>query len=273
MARKRNDETAGIAPIYTKGAAVFDAVQMHEDNIIGKRLLELRKAAGWTAEELCGRLEAYRISLLRGAISKWETGVTAPSTCQLLALCNIYGIDDPAAYFTGAYPLNTQGMRKLADYKNDLISSGLYTPAEDPVNNITYLEKPVSYLAASAGTGCFLDDGNFEMKRFPASSVPRGAEFGVHVAGDSMEPVYIDGQIVWVQPCESLRPGEVGIFILDGCGYIKCYGERQPEDPEQFTDSYGVLHKQSVLISYNEKYDPIIIGPDNRLEIVGRVLN
>ena len=32
-----------------------------------------------------------------------------------------------------------------------------------------------------------------------ASSVPAGAEFGIYVSGDSMEPRYHSGQIVWVR--------------------------------------------------------------------------
>ena len=64
-------------------------------------------------------------------------------------------------------------------------------------------------------TGAFLAEGNFEMISFPESSIPDGAEFGVRVSGDSMEPVYHDGQIVWVQQCETLRTGEVGVMIYD----------------------------------------------------------
>ena len=42
------------------------------------------------------------------------------------------------------------------------------------------------------------------MVSFPEKSVPKGADFGVRVSGDSMEPVYHDGQIVWVEECETV---------------------------------------------------------------------
>ena len=270
MARKRSAEIS-LLPRPVKGTAVFDAEKARRNNLLGTRLSEQRKTNNYTMEELTARLESYGISILANAVSKWENGISAPNAYQLLALCSIYNIEDPVGWFTGNSALNIEGLKKLADYRQDLIASGRY--ASDKEDNIIWLHMPVSYLAASAGTGNFLDEGNFEMLSFPASSVPHGAEFGIRVAGDSMEPVYTDGQIVWVQPCESLRPGEVGIFTLDGCGYIKRYGEQQPEDPEQFLDSTGTLHMQSVLISYNKKYDPIVIGPESRLEIVGRVLN
>ena len=46
---------------------------------------------------------------------------------------------------------------------------------------IRYLDMPVSDLPVSAGTGAFLDEGNFEMVSFPESSIPDGAEFGVRL--------------------------------------------------------------------------------------------
>ncbi len=111
---------------------------------------------------------------------------------------------------------------------------------------------PVSDLPVSAGTGAFLDEGNFEMVSFPESSIPDGAEFGVRVSGDSMEPVYHDGQIVWVQQCENTRTGEVGVMIYDGQGYIKAYAEQEPDDPEAYLGSDGVRRMQPVMVSYNK---------------------
>ena len=87
---------------------------------------------------------------------------------------------------------------------------------------------PVSNLAVSAGTGAFLEEDSFEHISVPANTVPKGAEFGIRVSGDSMEPVYHDGQIVWVERCETLSIGQVGVFVYDGEGYLKSYGEREP---------------------------------------------
>ena len=112
------------------------------------------------------------------------------------------------------------------------------------------------------------------MVSFPENAVPPDADFGVRVSGDSMEPVYHDGQIVWVQKCETLSVGQVGIFVYDGEGYIKRYGEQQPENDsvDAYIDSYGVIHMQPVLISYNRNYADKIVRPENQFEIVGRVL-
>ena len=115
-------------------------------------------------------------------------------------------------------------------------------------------------------------EGNFEMVSFPESSIPDGAEFGVRVSGDSMEPVYHDGQIVWVQQCETLRTGEVGVMIYDGQGYIKAYAEQEPDDPEAYLGSDGVRRMQPVMVSYNKAYAPKPASPELEFRIVGRVL-
>ena len=170
--------------------------------------------------------------------------------------------------------LNEIGMAKMRSYRDDLIASGRYRPQSKDDNQIRYISKAVSNLCVSAGTGAFLDEGNYEMVSFPENAVPPDADFGVRVSGDSMEPVYHDGQIVWVQKCETLSVGQVGIFVYDGEGYIKRYGEQQPENDsvDAYIDSYGVIHMQPVLISYNRNYADKIVRPENQFEIVGRVL-
>lgn len=69
-----------------------------------------------------------------------------------------------------------------------------------------------------------------------------------------MEPVYHDGQIVWVKKTDTLQSGEVGVFLCK-----KVYDQQEPAEKEleEYVDSYGLLHPQVVLVSYNEKYEPI----------------
>ena len=64
------------------------------------------------------------------------------------------------------------------------------------------------------------------------------------------------------------------LFRSDGEGYLKSYGEREPDesDRDAFTDSYGRLHMQPVLISYNKDYSDRIISPERGFRVIGRVL-
>lgn len=55
---------------------------------IGNNLKKLRKSSGFSQELL-----AEKIGISRQAVSKWETGITIPSTANLMKLANIFGVD------------------------------------------------------------------------------------------------------------------------------------------------------------------------------------
>lgn len=116
------------------------------------------------------------------------------------------------------------------------------------------LAQPVFLLAASAGTGQFLDSDDYELVDFPEDAVPRESNFGVRVAGDSMEPNYPDGSVVFVKRVKNLNPGEIGIFILNDEAYLKILGD------------------DSTLKSINPNYKDIIIHDYDDLRLVGKVV-
>ena len=83
------------------------------------------------------------------------------------------------------------------------------------------------------------------------------ADFGVRVSGDSMEPLYLNGQIIWVHQQETLEDGEIGIFFLDGEAYVKKY--------HQTPDGIS-------LISMNKIYAPIKISSGSVFRTFGKVV-
>ena len=254
----------------------YDAESQRNRNVIGRRIAEARTQHRLSLTGLAERLTGYGVTVGRTAINKWESGASVPNAYQLLAICRALDIETELPYFMdceGLESLNAEGQQRLAAYRDDLLASGHYRHIPIPAD-VRFIEMPVSALAASAGTGSFLDEGSFEMTQVRADEVPEGAQFGVRVSGDSMEPVYHDGQIVWVLPCDSLRPGEVGIFVYDGEGYIKAYGTQVPPEGEReaYTRSDGTLAPQPVLISYNVSYPPKPVSADMGFQIVGKVL-
>ncbi len=110
-------------------------------------------------------------------------------------------------------------------------------------------------LAVSAGTGEPLGDTYYTNKlEIPTERVPDKAHYCVRVNGDSMEPAYKDGDIVFVERLDgSVREGEIGVFVLNGEGYLKRLGHRE-------------------LISLNADYKPIPICEFDDLRCQGRVL-
>lgn len=110
-------------------------------------------------------------------------------------------------------------------------------------------------LAVSAGFGEPMGDTYYTNKlEIPTERVPENAHFCVRVNGDSMEPAYKDGDIVFVERIEgTVREGEIGVFALNGEGFIKRLGS----------------HK---LISLNPEYSPIELTEFDDLRCQGRVL-
>lgn len=105
----------------------------------------------------------------------------------------------------------------------------------------------------SAGTGYDLNDSDaWETVTVKDTDDSRKADFLLEIEGDSMETTFHDGETVCVQQTPCVEVGEIGVFWVDGYGYIKELGN-------------------GCLISHNSSYDPIPLqGTENRC--IGRVL-
>ena len=105
-------------------------------------------------------------------------------------------------------------------------------------DNVVHIPFRCSTQSASDGTGTYLGPEAFETIYVQDNDLTRRASFGVPVSGDSMEPRYHNGDILVVEGAEEIEPGEIGVFSVDGSGYVKELGDGE-------------------LISLNPAYDPI----------------
>lgn len=122
------------------------------------------------------------------------------------------------------------------------------------IEKAKYLLKHLSCHKVSAGTGFnFNDDDDWQEAEVYEVPEVHTADFAVEVDGDSMEPVYCDGDILLVKSTPVIDIGDVGVFTLNSCGYVKELGENQ-------------------LISYNDKYKPINFSTDDDMICWGKVL-
>lgn len=102
----------------------------------------------------------------------------------------------------------------------------------------------ISEQPAAAGLGVYLGPDAFREVSVRRGALPRGARFGVPVSGDSMEPAYHDGDILIVSNALP-EPGDVGVFVMDGMGYVKVCGRGE-------------------LLSLNPAYAPIPVSESVR---------
>lgn len=151
---------------------------------LGKKLLEVRKAAGLSQVQLVSLLNNKGFDIKKYTISKWESGASNPTVEAFLAICDICGVEDIRGTFT------EKRLLRLYD------------------------------IPVSAGFGNYLEDSRYEMIE-ANDKIPRSADYAVKVFGDSMSPKFIDGQIIYIHKQDYIENGEIGIFCLNGEAYLK----------------------------------------------------
>lgn len=225
------------------------------------KLARIKK--GYKQEEL-----AKLVGKSKNVISNWERGDNKPDADTLFDLCDILGVD--ANYLLGWE--NNQNLslsikeqehikkfRSLDSYGQKQVNTVLnneYTRVQEQSMQIEEESAPYTYAKTeyltglSAGTGLFVfDDIPTQIVDVPEEY--KDADFVIGVSGDSMEPTFRDGDRVAVIKQKVLHPGDIGVFMIDGNGYIKELGN-------------------NVLISHNSKYDPIPFTES--ICCIGRVL-
>ncbi len=108
-------------------------------------------------------------------------------------------------------------------------------------------------LPVSAGVGDYLESEVSETISIPRTEKTAEADYALRISGNSMEPKYHDGDILLVKDTDGLEVGELGIFLLDGCGFFKVYGGDQ-------------------LISLNPAYAPILLKEFANVQCRGQVV-
>ena len=117
-------------------------------------------------------------------------------------------------------------------------------------NIVSHFYIPEYREPASAGTGQPIGTPYPETVML-VKEPPKGTSFITHVHGDSMEPEYEDGDIVFVKAQREIRIGQIGVFFMDGEEFLKELGDGE-------------------LISHNSKYEPIEL--DESIRCQGLVL-
>ena len=229
---------------------------------IGARIKEYRLLRGMTQQEIADALgeSSGRV------IYHWEKGSGRPDCDKLAKLCDLLGVS--ADELIGCKVMHhrptatewnmIQKYRALDEHGKEIVDYLI----EVEHKRITVVEKKpklrmlkIDYytLPASAGTGNFLDSEFAEELLVPESDIAEQADFVISVGGDSMEPTFHNGDKVFVEKCDSVDIGEIGIFVVNGDVYIKELGNK-------------------CLISHNEKYKPIRIGENDSVYCCGRVI-
>ena len=235
---------------------------------IGERIHMKRIRQGMTQAELGNVLEVSK-----SAIGSWETDRARPDLGKVPELCRILHMTLNEFYgMTEAKDGLTKSERKhLTEYRalstrdkrtvDGLIGTLLTLASEEVADGTSVLKVDDIYrrymneLYVSAGLGeDLLSDsrGSYMYIHLP-QLVGRKTDELIRVNGDSMEPTYHNGDVLMVHHQEELNPGEIGVFIVGGAGYVREY---QPDG----------LH------SHNQKYKVIRLSGENDVRCIGKVI-
>lgn len=237
---------------------------------VAEALKIARKKAGLTQLDV-----SKKIGKAQQTIASWETGQAQLDANTLFLLCDIYGTTVDAVFgFNVQDDISLMEMQIIKKYRSldsygqeivDVVLSCLYNHAAQPkLIQIPYIEKEfekpkemidIDYYVSkvSAGGGELLNDDEEIVKiQIPLTNASRRADFAISVRGESMEPKYYDGDLLLVRQQPSVDLGEIGIFVINGCGYVKKMGENE-------------------LISINDKYDNIPLHDYDRIDCIGKV--
>ena len=227
------------------------------------RLTMLKKSSGMTSEEI-----SSASGVPFNTVTKIFAGQTADprlSTIRAIIHSMGYTLDDlddahphTVPQFSDAALRIAHRYDRLDDWGKDLILDLLNRLEIRPMPASSselaeIIELPHSLLSASAGTGQWLDDDTSDIWEVRLNEHTRKADFAVDVAGDSMEPLYSDGDTVLVHAQPAINLGEIGLYVYRGDGYIKRQGN-------------GCLH------SLNPRYPDIVPADGETILCKGLVL-
>lgn len=183
--------------------------------------------------------------------TQWKNG-SLPSVDLILSISNALKVS-PNYLLTGEESEDVLSedekylleLFRKAPYKEQMKFIGRLEETIETINSVNI--KPMmkikcSEYRVSAGFGEMLNEyDSWNTIEIPDTPNAHRADFALIVSGNSMTPMYDDGDVVLVKIADAVEVGQIAVFIIEGEGFIKKFsGDR--------------------LCSVNPEYDDIIFS-------------
>lgn len=208
------------------------------------------------------------IGINTSTMTNWKNRKTDPPAKYIIPICEFLGVspyvlltgkekNSPAANLSDDEQKLLTYYKQLSDIEKGIVIGRAEQLAADSERDLNEPESTmfIEYysLPVSAGTGVDLDGCKKGMLEVEETQLTLQANFALRVFGISMEPVFHNGDVVLVASQPSVEIGEIGIFILNGEGFIKKFGGDR-------------------LISLNPDYDDIPLHDYDSIYCRGKVI-
>ena len=244
---------------------------------LGDRVRKLREGRNMTQTELSEILGMKTYT----TVSKWEKNENFPKGKDLKKLAEIFNVtsdyllgltDDKLKKITtqnekteiiSIYDqLEEPRQEKVLNYAKEQLeeqeSSNIISIFDKPQDNEDYITDYVEGLVA-AGHGTFQEDNLHMEVRLRANDVPNEYDTIAKVAGDSMEPLIEDNDLLFIRVASQIDINSIGIFQVNGKNFVK----------KLKRDFDGRWYLQSL----NNSYEEIHLTEDDNIRTIGEVVD
>lgn len=198
-------------------------------------------------------------------ITLYKKGSNVPRMDKVDKIARFFGIDRIDLIGRAEEPTQDETDDKIINTVKQLTEPRkvkVLTYAENELEEQNFIKEDTivySYVAMygsiSAGTGNYIFDNPVEQVR--VQGIPPKHDLALKVNGDSMLPLFEDGEIIYIKKTPELLNGQIGAFILEGEAYLK-----------KLYNQNGKIR----LVSLNKKYKDIEIEEYSELNVVGKVI-
>lgn len=198
---------------------------------------------------------ARQLDITRQSYFTWENGKTKPNSQNIEKLADILGVS--TSYFESEYKivdtylrLNAINREKVEDYAEELLT----IQEENKVVQL-YSIKVIDDIELSAGLGESIYDESEYVEVF--ADIDYNYDIATWIKGDSMEPVYLSGEVALIRE---------GSFDYDGAVYAIVWNERA------YIKKVYLEENGYRLVSLNPDYSDMFASAEDNPRIVGKII-
>ena len=243
---------------------------------LGDRIRKLRESRNMTQTELSEILGMKTYT----TVSKWEKNENFPKGKDLKKLAEIFNVtsdyllglsdtklgkittqNEPPEILTIYNQLEEPKQEKVLDYAKEQLeeqNSSKIVSIFDKSQDEDYITDYVEGLVA-AGHGTFQEDNLHMEVRLRAEDVPEDYDTIAKVAGDSMEPMIEDNDLLFIRVKNQVDINDIGIFQINGKNFVK----------KLKRDYNGGWYLQSL----NNSYEEIHLTEEDDIRTIGEVVS